>query len=1337
MLAGAAFAFSPANLQAKIDAAAAKGGGKVTVPAGTWETGPLTLASGVELHLEEGAHLVFPDDPALYPVRSYAYEGRMAERPQPLVSAAGATNVAVTGKGTFEAKVAYWHSPERRRLPRPQFFQFANCANVRLEGFRVRNSPSWTIHMFCTDGVTIRGLDVRCRGPNTDGIDLDSVQGALIEDCRLDQGDDGFCMKSGRNAEGRRRGRPTKDVTIRNCTVVDAHTLLGIGSELSGGIENIRLENCRVEGEVWRVLFVKTNPARGGYVRNVSVKGVRGRRAKCALFEIMPDYQWEKRDKPTNPEIVRTPIENVSVEDVAMDEAGLLYCLRGDPECPPKGISLKGCRVKLLTRGERLATDIADLKTADVQGTRGIAAQRPDLAARLEGNGRWGVTDLISEVAEGRRNLVEIPVTDADEAWYVERRLEETRAVRGYGEATCGWENIDPVRREFPPARVLWTAALDGTEAFRIELRDGAEGFASITNGALRIHKTNADGYILVTAQGFDVPPGTNDVRLAADVTVPDADSEYSSGFLRAYGRKEILGLCHQAEREYFSLGGGHNEMRGLACTAPSMTYRKYAHSRIVDGHVTPVVVVAGAPSISVWRNWTVEDVPAAKKVWEEYFRAHQAKDHADDRIDEASFDTAIAADTEHSAEIRTVDGFSRLFVDGKLAAPVVYKGKHAFSDGTPAETFAGKAVQTEGVRLMVKEVRIGWTPGYRGFWTKDGFDLKGCVTEITDAMRIADKSLFIIAFGCTAYPEFTIDEHPEETWRREDGSVVEGTAGSCTAYKAMGVTVAGGRTWPWVSYASRVWREEIKDKIRRIVAELKAQGLAKRIVGAQMWGYHDGQFTAPIVDFSRPAQEEYKRFLAEPDNIATNYHWFVKQIGFRAQEEFARTFKQALGKPAVVIRWCEVPLAGTSSGACDLTAFMRSDAVDVIVAQPNYTARRPGFAGGTRLPSASFHLHRKMYWDEFDLRTYGALEMWASTGIPAVKGLGTSEDFPMWQTVYRKHAGTMLAQRMGWWFYDMGGGWCSPPEIAADIGLTVRQSAEMAAAKPSAWKPGVAVVIDEAGLRAWTSPTNVYPETANLVYKAQSALFASAGVPFDVYLADDFLRNPSLADSYRMVVMGFFMKFDGPRRELVRRIAADGRTVLFLAESGIYGGADATGFDVACDWSPQDHNIKAEPGVAEFVRGLWGVWALRQVGGVQLPKKRMARRRMSVAEGPGVKVFARYVSDGRVAIAARQDDGCRRIFVGAAGGITPALFNRFAHEAGAYVGLQPGVQLDMNGDFASLHCLRPGRYHLRLPYPCRVVNMKSGAEEKTDEDGLPLELTAGETCWFRFIAKP
>ena len=350
------FAAQPIDLQAKIDAAARSGGGRVCVPSGEWTTGPLNLANGIELHLENGARLVFPDDPALF-------AGREA-----LVSAEGATNVSVTGSGVFEAKVDYWHKiAKKKKLPRPRFFRFADCKNVSLEGFKVRNSPNWTIHMLCTDDVAIRGLDMRCEGPNTDGIDLESVQNALVENCRLDQGDDGFCMKSGKNAEGRRRGRPTKNVTIRNCTVVNGHTLLGIGSELSGGIENIVLEDCCVEGEVWRVLFIKTNPARGGYVRNITVRNVKAARAKCSIFEIMPDYQWLKRDKPLNPEIVRTPIENITVENVVCQEGWYAYELRGDAECQPKGITLRNCEMVAPSRGEPIAENIKDLSVVNVK----------------------------------------------------------------------------------------------------------------------------------------------------------------------------------------------------------------------------------------------------------------------------------------------------------------------------------------------------------------------------------------------------------------------------------------------------------------------------------------------------------------------------------------------------------------------------------------------------------------------------------------------------------------------------------------------------------------------------------------------------------------------------------------------------------------------------------------------------------------------------------------------------------------------------------------------------------------------------------------------------------
>ena len=139
-------------------------------------------------------------------------------------------------------------------------------------------------------------------------------------------------------------------------------------------------------------------------------------------------------------------------------------------------------------------------------------------------------------------------------------------------------------------------------------------------------------------------------------------------------------------------------------------------------------------------------------------------------------------------------------------------------------------------------------------------------------------------------------------------------------------------------------------------------------------------------------------------------------------------------------------------------------------------------------------------------------------------------------------------------------------------------------------------------------------------------------------------------------------------------------------------------------------------------------VWAFREN-----PLKTTWRDgRVTVAEEDGVKVLSRYVSDGKPAVAYRDTEAGCRVYVCEPGGLTPALFNRFAKESGAYVAIdREGVQLNMNDDFISLHCLRGGTYRLRLPFDCTVVNLKTGRDERTEDGFLPLDLTAGETCRF------
>ena len=124
--------------------------------------------------------------------------------------------------------------------------------------------------------------------------------------------------------------------------------------------------------------------------------------------------------------------------------------------------------------------------------------------------------------------------------------------------------------------------------------------------------------------------------------------------------------------------------------------------------------------------------------------------------------------------------------------------------------------------------------------------------------------------------------------------------------------------------------------------------------------------------------------------------------------------------------------------------------------------------------------------------------------------------------------------------------------------------------------------------------------------------------------------------------------------------------------------------------------------------------------------------RRGSIVEEPGVKVLGRFDDDRSAAIAVREDGGCRRYYFCAPGGLSHDMLNRIARDSGAYVPVDRArMQVFMNGDFISVHALDNGRFAFKLPFDCKVVNEKTGREEPTTGGILPLDLTAGETCWF------
>ncbi|MCQ2390721.1 MAG: LamG domain-containing protein [Kiritimatiellae bacterium] len=891
---------------------------------------------------------------------------------------------------------------------------------------------------------------------------------------------------------------------------------------------------------------------------------------------------------------------------------------------------------------------------------------------------------------------------------------------------TAGWENICAERTEFPATPAIWKADFTQKTNFVWELREGAQGTVVFESDGVRIKKTNTDGYIVVKAQPFSVEKGDG-VRFSADHETLSADVDYSSGVLRYHGRKERLNL-DKAERKNF-WNGGLQTMRGMPCTAPGMTYRKYGQCFCEDDLLTPVIVVSGAPSESVWRNWFAEDLQEADDAWNEWRNNIPFAERAGDRIPAAELETRLAADRDHTAEIRRVDGVSRLLLDGEIVPASVYKGMHyEFEVGRDkGETFSGKPLDGSAVKLMVKAVR----PGYHCDPDGGNVDIKFLAAQIKSAMRLAPNSLFLVAVSGQAPADFVKKTCPQEAWIDEKGLPVMGLGGSCMV-GYLGSTKEqfdkGACMWP--SPSSPTWRKWVNASIRALVAELKAQKLDKRVVGIHIYGYHDGQYSVPYTDHSPCAQAEYRQMIAEPGCISTNYAFCCKQMAFRAQEEFVRTFKQAMGKPTIGVMWCESPLQGAKNASLDITSFVNSDAMDAVVCQPNYRERLPGFPTVSALPLDSLHLHGKMFWNEYDYRTYAPVK----TGhtAPSLKSLGTSADFPMWQSVYRKVAGEAAATRMGYWFYDMSGGWYHTPAMTADIRHNVAEEAALARLKPSTWQPDLAVVVDEEQiLQEGDNPLLRITHADEYIYASSCRLWGTSGVPYARYLAEDTLRNPEILAGKKMVILAFFRKIDARRAALLERLAKQGTTLVFLSETGVRGGAAITGFEPELRAGHFDHRIVPSAGVTENVASLFYTYCQREVTHV-IP----LGARCTVKEQPGMTVLARYADGNEVALAERKDADCRRIYVAEAGGLTPALINRFAREAGCYAPVDgTGLQVDMNGDFVSVHCLRPGTYSFRLPFACRVMNLKTYAYEPVVSGALTLTLTAGETCRFRLLA--
>ena len=271
-------AMDTAALQQAINACTEAGGGTVWVPPGNYQIGTLHLKSNVTLSLDHGASILGSQNMTDYPVDKLrpTREGNS----ECLLYAEDASNIRLEGLGVIDGR----GNPEvfpRRAGPggkdnRPRLIRFENCKRLTFSGLTYKNPAFWGIHLVDCKDVHFDGVTVRMRNnhSNNDGLDIDSCETVLIENCDISSGDDAICLKSTKN--------PCRNVVVRNC-IVDSNTAaLKFGTSSYGGFIDIYVSNCYFFD--CPMGAIKLQAVDGGRLENVSISRIVMDEVGCPIF---------------------------------------------------------------------------------------------------------------------------------------------------------------------------------------------------------------------------------------------------------------------------------------------------------------------------------------------------------------------------------------------------------------------------------------------------------------------------------------------------------------------------------------------------------------------------------------------------------------------------------------------------------------------------------------------------------------------------------------------------------------------------------------------------------------------------------------------------------------------------------------------------------------------------------------------------------------------------------------------------------------------------------------------------------------------------------------------
>jgi polygalacturonase len=485
--------FNTAAFDQALATLAENGGGKLEVPPGLWLTGPIRLRSHINLHLQPGALIQFSGDFKLYPLTVINLKGEREVDSTSPISGQDLEDVAITGAGIIDGGGDAWRPMKKGKLSegdwknlvksggvlnakgdswwpsraamdgeklvgqlrqssllnladyepahpflRPKMVRLIQCKNFLLDGVTFQNPPNWTLNPVLCEDVSILNVNVRNlpTAQNSDALDVESCRRVEVRACTFDVGDDGICLKSGKATAGRRIGVPTEDVLIEDCVVYHAHGGFTIGSEMSGGVRNVRVNNCVFIGTDVGLRF-KSTRGRGGVVENIFINNVRmkdisGDAINFNLYyggkSALDDEHGLAETNVVAANEETPQFRDIHIENVICRGADKAVVLQGLPEMPVRHIHLRN--VSITARAGVFLMDAAEITLENTEIINGSGpvlnfsrtknsrvdklhyAAGATAVAAVKGSGTSGIVIENTDFTAARTNFIsdEIPV---------------------------------------------------------------------------------------------------------------------------------------------------------------------------------------------------------------------------------------------------------------------------------------------------------------------------------------------------------------------------------------------------------------------------------------------------------------------------------------------------------------------------------------------------------------------------------------------------------------------------------------------------------------------------------------------------------------------------------------------------------------------------------------------------------------------------------------------------------------------------------------------------------------------------------------------------------------